>query len=589
MPELSRRPLLVTQVVAVALALAACAAPVAPDRPTAGSDAQQPSPSGRTGTKTITIGFSSTVQAMGIMGATTTSGGWQSLNEIHSNGLVTADTSSRRPVPRLAARLPNLDDGSMAVLPDGRMRVTYSLRNDVTWQDGARFTAHDLAFSFRLNGDPGLPSAQRDIITQILSAEAPDDTTFVLLLKGPYYTAGTMGLRLMWPQPQHVLGAAYERYLASKNADDVVNHPYWTSEYLHLGPFRVTTFDPGEGLVLQAYDGYFLGRPKVDVVRLKPFTDQNTLFSNLLAGAVDGFPDIAMTSELGYQLKDRWEANALGTVHVNLGITWFLAPQWRPSVQLEQAVLDPKVRAALYTALDREALSDALQGGHPELAAWSLLPPGHQFHESTKDALRQYAYNADRARAGLREAGWTPGPDGVLRHSSDGRRFHSAIWGTVGRDREIAAFASYWRQVGIDVDEFIVPAAQSRNLEFRAGYPGFETSAQGSGDAILGRMDPPASSAATRWVGERGGFEDPRAYNLIDRYRSSLSERDQAQAMKAISDYVASELPFLIVYYLPDQVGVRKRVKAFDDVAGGAEGAQPYGTYTRNAHLWEVL
>jgi peptide/nickel transport system substrate-binding protein len=392
----------------------------------------------------------------------------------------------------------------------------------------------------------------------------------------------------MWPQPLHILGPAYERYLASKNPDEVINLPYWTSEYVHLGPFRVTSFDQGEGLVLQAYDGYFLGKPKVDVVRLQSFTDQNTLFSNLLAGTVDGFPDIALSSELGFQIKDRWESTGTGTVHVNLGITWFLAPQWRPSVQMEPAVLDPKVRAALYTALDREALSDALQAGHPELAAWSLLPPSHPFYDSTKDALRQYAYNPDRARAGLAQAGWTPGPDGALRNNADGRRFRSALWGTVGRDREIAAFAAYWRQIGIDMEEAIVPASQSRNLEYRASYPGFETSAQGAGDAILGRMDPPPASAATRWVGERGGFEDQRAYDLISRYRGSLSDRDQAQAMRAISDYVASELPFLIVYYVPDHVGIRTGVKAFDDTDGGAEAAQPYGTYTRNAHLWEV-
>ena len=69
-------------------------------------------------------------------------------------------------------------------------------------------------------------------------------------------------------------------------------------------------------------------------------------------------------------------------------------------------------------------------------------------------------------------------------------------------------------------------------------------------------MDPPPASAATRWVGERGGFEDPRAYDLTRRYRSALSERDQAAAMKALSDYVVETLPFLILYYLPDHVGV---------------------------------
>jgi ABC-type transport system substrate-binding protein len=96
---------------------------------------------------------------MSVMGATTTSGGWQSLNEIHSNGLVTSDTHSRRPIPRLAAKLPSLEDGSISVLPNGRMRVTYTLRTDVTWQDGAPFTAQDLVFTHTFNADSTLPTA----------------------------------------------------------------------------------------------------------------------------------------------------------------------------------------------------------------------------------------------------------------------------------------------------------------------------------------------------------------------------------------------------------------------------------------------
>ena len=572
----------------LALAVVACSAPPGPARPpgggdTPGSGGQQ---SGRS--KTITVGFTAGVQAMSIMGATTTSGGWQSLNEIHSNGLVTSDTSSRRAVPRLASQVPTLDDGTIALLPDGRMRVTYHLRNDVTWQDGVPFTAQDLVFSYQLNSDPGIPSIQRDAINQMDSAEAPDDYTFVITFKSPYYIGGTLGIRPFWPHPKHLVGPAFESYQVSKNADDVINLPYWSSEYVHLGPFRVTSFDPGEGLVLQAYDRYFLGRPKVDTVRLRSFNDQNTLFSNLLAGSVDIFPDIALSAELGYQLKGIWEGNGQGTVHARQGITWFLAPQWRPSVQTEPANLDPKVRGALYQALDREALSDALQGGHPELAAWSMLPPGDQFYEVTKDTLRRYAYNPDQARSLLRDAGWTPGSDGILRHSSDGRRFQNSIWTTPGRDREIAAFADYWRRIGLEVEEHGVPAAQVRNLEYRAGYPSWESSAQGSGDAILGRMDPPPASAATRWVGERGGFSDPRAYDLTARYRRSLSEREQAEAMRAINEYVVNELPFLILYYLPDHLGVRKGVNAYGDVEGGAEGARPYGTYTRNAHLWDV-
>jgi peptide/nickel transport system substrate-binding protein len=572
----------------LAVTTVACAGPTAPAPSSGTSNASGQQPAPRSGTKTITIGFTAGVNAMAIMGATTTSGGWQSLNEIHSNGLITSDANNRRPIPRLTTKVPNLDDGTINLLPDGRMRVTYNLRNDVTWQDGQPFTAQDLVFSYRINSDGGLPTIQRDAINQMEAVEATDNSTFVVTFKTPYYIGGTLGLRPFWPHPKHILEPAYEKYLQSKNAEDMINLPYWTSEYVHLGPFRVTTFDPAEGLVLQAYDKYFLGKPKVDVVRLRSFNDQNTMYTNLLSGTVDMFPDIALNAELGYQLKGLWERNGQGVVYARQGITWFLAPQWRPAFQSEPANLDPKVRAALYRALDREALSEALQGGHPELAAWSMLPPGHQFYDSTKDSLKQYAFNPEQAKSELAGLGWTPGPDGILRNSADGRRYHNALWTTPGREREIAAYAAYWRQIGIEVDELGVPAAQVRNLEYRASYPSWESSAQGAGDAILGRMDPPAASAATRWVGERGGFEDPRAYDLIAKYRRSLSDRDQAQAMKAISDYVTAELPFLILYFLPDHLGVRKGVRAYDDVEGGAEGAQAYGTYTRNAHLWDV-
>lgn len=58
--------------------------------------------------------------------------------------------------------------------------------------------------------------------------------------------------------------------------------------------------------------------------------------------------------------------------------------------------------------------------------------------------------------------------------------------------------------------------------------------------------------------------------------------------MRAISDYITREVPLLILFYKPEHLGVRKGVSAYDEVAGGTEASQPYGTYSRNAHLWDV-
>jgi peptide/nickel transport system substrate-binding protein len=510
-------------------------------------------------------------------------GGWTTLTELHSAGLITSDVDSPRPTGRLAQNVPSLDDGTISMLPDGRMRAIYRLRHDVTWQDGAPFTAQDLAFSQTLLADKGLPITLRDGAQRIDRVQAIDDFTAAFDFRQPYYLANQLGLRTFWPQPYHLLGDAYERYRATGNADEVVNLPYWTSDYVHLGAFQVSAFDPGEGITLQAYGGFFLGKPKIDTISVRVFRDEATLLASLFAGAVDLFPDPALQGQLASDLRQRWAADGGGTVFSRAGPTYFLSPQWRPGVQREPANLDVRVRQALYQAIDREGLSELVE------PAWSLIPPGDPLYEATQDGLRRYPYDPARSRALLQEAGWTAGPDGALVNGSDGRRFHNTL-STVdsGRLWEVAAYADFWRRTGLEVDEVQTPAAQARDLEFRANYPSWEVTSAGEGDAILHRLEGPAASAENRWSGNRGGYAEPATQQLLARYYGSLTDRDQAQAMRDLSERVATELPILITYYDTHYLGVRSAVRALGDIAGGQDASRPYGTYSRNAYLWDL-
>ena len=114
-------------------------------------------------------------------------------------------------------------------------------RKGVTWQDGTAFTARDLVFSYALNTDPGLPFVNRDALKQVDTVEALDDATYVIYFKGPYYLADSLGIRLFWPYPQHLLQESYDRFTASQNVEEFVNQAYFTSAYVNLGPFRVTS------------------------------------------------------------------------------------------------------------------------------------------------------------------------------------------------------------------------------------------------------------------------------------------------------------------------------------------------------------
>lgn len=569
--------------VVVAFLLAACAPYPKPDSRSASNLPQASPPSASQPVRTITIGVTSTVSAMSIAADSSTAGGWHHISEIHSIGLMTSDVHSPRPVGRIAERAPSLDDGSIAVLPDGRMRVVYHLRRDVTWHDGTPFTSRDAAFAFDLGTDRGLPALDRRAIGEMESAEAPDPYTFVINFKAPYYAGGQLGARDFWLHPYHLLHEPYARYQASKDANDFLNLQYWTTEYVHLGPFRLAEFDPGEGVAFEAYGQYFLGRPKVDAVRVRTFGDQSALFSNLLAGTVDMFPVAALGPTNGSQLKELWDRSGQGTIYAVVANTWYLTPQHRPWVQAEPANLDPKMRAALYQAIDRETLAEALLGAK-ELAAYSMIPSGFLGHEATRDGLRPYGYSPERARALLRDAGWVAGPDGGQRHVGDGRRYRTALWTTPGEN--IAAIADYWRRIGIEVDEHILSTPQARDRQFRSHFPGWEASGRSVGPEFVTLLKGPVTSAENSWSGNRAGYDDLRAERLVNAFYRAVGDQEQSLTMRAISEFVAAELPLLPLYHTPRHLGARAGIKALEDIAGSEGGP---GTSVRNIHLWEVL
>jgi len=566
---------------AVFLALAACG----PTTPSTAPPGQRDRGAQPARAKTLTIGISNDVDSLSIMGSSTTAGGWQSVNELHSQGMVTADRELQQPVPRLATQVPSFDSG-MEILPDGRMKSVYPLRRDVTWQDGAPFTAEDMVFAFELNADRNMPFLNRDAIQEMHSVEAPDSHTIAIYFRGPYYQADSIGLRALWPHPRHILEGPYR----TVERQAFINLPYWTSEYVHLGPFRLTEFRPGESLTFAAYDGYFLGRPKIDRVIVQVYNDERTLYSAVLAEAIDVLMDNSLGGDLGLELKDEWDRTGKGTVYVGMGTTRFISPQFDPAIQILPAALDARIRQALLYALDRKAISEVVQRGHGELVANSLLPPGDRMYDAVKDGFARYTYDAGRARRMLAEQGWNAGPDGVL-VGPDGRRFVTSLWTTEGGESEIAVIGDFWKQIGVVAEQYVLPGAFVRDREARSRYPVFETSARGSGDSILSRVDSRVS-ATTRnnFSGaNRGHYIDPRVDELIDRYRQSVTPRDLAQAVRAVSDLLAEDLPLMLLYYNPTTPAVRRGVKALDDFRGGAEGSRLFGTFTRNAHEWDVL
>ena len=68
-----------------------------------------------------------------------------------------------------------------------------------------------MTFAFEVDSDRNLPFLNRDAIGQMESVEAPDDYTFVIYWRGPYYQADSIGLRALWPQVCALYGHVADR------------------------------------------------------------------------------------------------------------------------------------------------------------------------------------------------------------------------------------------------------------------------------------------------------------------------------------------------------------------------------------------
>lgn len=220
----------------------------------AGADSDRP--------KTITIGHDTAREGFApwfIMG----SGGIFQWDELHSNFLVSTDAHGALEA-RLAASLPSLDDGTITLLPDGRMRAVWKVRPNLKWQDGAPLTAADLLFSWHVSSHPEIPIQRSPVFNAIDVVEAPDQLTAVFTYKTTFYRALDLGFRDFYVLPRHQLAAAFEG-----PPEAFKQLPYWTAEYVHTGPYRVTQFDLGEQVVLSRFDEYFRGRPKIDTIIIR--------------------------------------------------------------------------------------------------------------------------------------------------------------------------------------------------------------------------------------------------------------------------------------------------------------------------------
>lgn len=327
----------------------------------------------------------------------------------------------QNPVPSLAV--------SHSYSEDGRT-LTVKLREGVKWHDGKPFTAEDVAYSFGTQAHPDFPKDKPAFVKYLEGFEeytsgkadtlagikVVDEHTVSFTFKAPYAAAFSHFA------DRPVLAKHIWEKIPIKNwnqATEVLRNPIGT------GPYKFVEFVSDQYVKLVRNDDYFGGQPKTETIIFK-ISNNQTAQSELINDELD----IAEISS--------WNKRDLDTYHdagIRIVEETGTGGQYLPFDTRNPRLADKRVRQAIVHAINRQAIVDKLLFGHGRTFNSNAHPDSPYYPGD----LNTYAYDQEKAKELLKEAGWgdTNG-DGVL--DKDGEKFTFTLnYPTGNRTRELSA------------------------------------------------------------------------------------------------------------------------------------------------------
>ena len=342
--------------------------------------------------------------------------GWGAGEHVHEpliQSTLTVTTTDLKIGYDLATGMEASDDG---------LTWTVTIRDDVSFTDGEKLTAEDVAFTYNTLRDT---SSVNDF-TMLKEAAALDDTTVEFRMNRPYsiwpYTMAIVGI-----VPEHAYGAGYGE------------HPVGSGRYM------LKQWDKGQQVILEANPGYYGEEPKMKKVTIL-FMEEDAAYAAVMSGQADLAYTAASYSD---QALPGYELLSFETVD-NRG---FNLPSVSAGGKNEDGIplgndftSDVQVRRAINLAIDRdEMIHNVLNGfGSPAYSVCDKMP-------WSNDAAK-VSYDAVKAEQILEEAGWKAGSDGI--REKDGVRASMTLMYPASdsvRQALAADTANQLKKVGIEV------------------------------------------------------------------------------------------------------------------------------------------
>ncbi len=423
--------------------------------------------------------------------------------------------------------------------PDPRIWV-FHLREDVRFQDGRALEAADVAWTINSLIDGTLTTAKSGAFGSVRRAYAKDALTAVIELKKPDATLlfnlsdgrfGVVPRGSGMAFARRPIGSGAFRFVHAAQDTEVVleRMPHYWAESLLPDPKRIERLR-------------FAVIPDAVTTALELKKGSADIAVN--AVTLDMVKVLAATPGLAVET-----GRGSPVMYLNFNVT-------------SGPLRDVRVRRAVASAIDRQAIVDALWGGHARLAA-TLLPSGH-WAAAPASMLSQWPHDPAFAARLLEQAGYPTGRDGVrlrlemktstdettrllavimqqeLRAAGIALTLRSAEFGTFYSDVTQGAFQMYaLRWIGANEDPDI----------FRYAFASQQT--------------PPLG-------GNRGHYSNPQLDAMLDRAATGIDMQARRAAYLDVQRILANELPAIPLWFPDNNIVHTRRVTSIVPEGSGS-------------------
>jgi peptide/nickel transport system substrate-binding protein len=430
---------------------------------------------------------------------------------------------------------------SWSVAPDGKT-ITFSLHPGVKWHDGQAFSAQDVKFTFELWAHPEYPGPLDPNVVAIEGARAYKDKQASEISGIKTLGNDTVQFSLTQPSALFLATTAAQKILPQHLLKDVapadVQKDPFARKPVYTGPFMVQDWKAGEGITFKAFPDAFVGRPKLDTIVVRTIPDRATEIAELQTGGV----------QVGFVPADQFGTFANDSSYATQQLAG--ATGWFLQFDLTNPLFsDVRVRKAMSHAIDRDTLTQALFGGRAE-PNYSLASPLSWVYNPN---VPKFAFDLDRARQLLDEAGWMPGSDGI--RAKDGRKLDFKLNVTATSQDWSIALQPFLKNVGINIQPDV--------MEFgtwiqRLQVGRFESAFGGWGNFLIDpRADLQAQFESPRAV-DASGYNDPQVNDLFKQARTTLDRAEEKKLYDQIQMLAEDAAVYVYLWRVRDLLVVRK-------------------------------